>query len=334
MNDKRPVSTAEKTLIFILSLFCLGLIVLSVADNALPDQVRRITSVITVPSQKGISQLGKTFSAFTGNLSDVSDLRAENKALQERVDTLTAENSQLVLDKEELARLQSLLNLADEYSDYDTIGAHVIAKDSGNWFSSFTIDKGTNDGIQVNCNVIAGSGLVGIVTSVGRNWAVVRSIIDDDSNVSAMVSNTSDTCIIAGSLELIDTGSLNLVKLTDADNKVHVGDKVVTSNISEHFLPGLLIGYISKLDNDANNLTKSGEITPVVDFRHLQEVLVIRTLKEYVPVTGKDEEAADSANDTTSSVGMITAPRDSSDEAAQSGSDEAAGDNAEESSAQ
>jgi rod shape-determining protein MreC len=95
-----------------------------------------------------------------------------------------------------------------------------------------------------------------------------------------MVSTTSDQCIVAGNLQLIDEGSLNLVKLTDADNKVHVGDKVVTSYISEKYLPGILIGYISELNNDANNLTKSGYITPVVDFRHLQEVLVILEKKE------------------------------------------------------
>ena len=97
-----------------------------------------------------------------------------------------------------------------------------------------------------------------------------------------MVSNTSDTCIIAGNLQLIDEGTLSLVKLMDENNKVHVGDKVVTSNISEKYLPGILIGYICELNNDANNLTKSGEITPVVDFKHLQEVLVILELKEYV----------------------------------------------------
>ena len=90
--------------------------------------------------------------------------------------------------------------------------------------------------------LIAQAGLVGIVTQTGPDWAIVRSIVDDNSNVSAMVSNTSDTCIISGDLELIDKGSLNLVKLRDDDNHVHVGDKVVTSNISEKFLPGILIG--------------------------------------------------------------------------------------------
>ena len=187
-----------------------------------------------------------------------------------------------MLNKEELTRLQTLLDLKNQYSDYDMVGANVVSRGSSNWYNTFTIDKGTNDGIQVDCNVMAGAGLVGIVTKVGPNWATVRSIIDDDSNVSAMVSTTSDTCIVAGNLQLIDQGTISLVKLLDDNNHVHVGDKVVTSNISEKYLPGILIGYISELNNDANNLTKSGQLTPVVDFRHLQEVLVIRTLKNYV----------------------------------------------------
>ena len=88
-------------------------------------------------------------------------------------------------------------------------------------------------------NVISGGGLVGIVTDVGSSWATVRSIIDDNSNVSAMVSTTSDQCIVAGDLRLMDEGSLNLLSLTDSENNVHVGDSVVTSYISEKFLPGI-----------------------------------------------------------------------------------------------
>ena len=110
-----------------------------------------------------------------------------------------------------------------------------------------------------------------------------------------MISTTSDQCIVAGDLRLIDEGSLNLLNLSDVENKVHVGDKVVTSYISEKFLPGILIGYISELNNDANNLTKSGYITPVVDFRHLQEVLVILEQKEYVPSDSQGEELSDAS---------------------------------------
>ena len=297
MRRKNNDKATSKVLLILLSILCGVLILVSFLDSSITGSVRQVTGTLIAPIQKGINGLGSWVSGLTSNLSDAATLREENQALQDKVDTLTAENSQLVLDKEELTRLRELLKLDEEYSDYDKVGAHVISKDSGNWFSSFTIDKGSRDGIRVDANVISGGGLVGIVTEVGPNWATVRSIIDDNSNVSAMVSTTSDTCIIAGNLQLIDEGTLSLVKLTDENNKVHVGDKIVTSNISEKYLPGILIGYISELHNDANNLTKSGQITPVVDFRHLQEVLVILQLKDYVASPEDTNETPKVVND-------------------------------------
>ena len=272
----------NKYLLAGLSIFCAALIVVSFLDNDIVSPVKQVSGFLITPIQKGINGFGSWLSGLTDNFDDAVTLRAENEELQARVDSLTEENSQLIQDREELLRLRELFDLDAQYDEYEKIGARIIAKESGNWFQLFTIDKGSNDGIEKDMNVISGGGLVGIVTEVGPNWATVRSIIDDNSNVSAMISTTSDQCIIAGDLRLIDEGSLNLVKLTDADNKVHVGDKVVTSYISEKYLPGILIGYISELNNDANNLTKSGYITPVVDFRHLQEVLVVLELKEYV----------------------------------------------------
>lgn len=283
MRKKKNDNLKNKYLLIILSIFCVLLIGVSFLNDEFFSPVKQVSGMLITPVQKGINGFGAWLFDLTDNFEEAADLRVENAQLQERVDSLTEENSQLIQDREELLRLRELFDLDEQYDEYEKVGARVIAKESGNWFHLFTIDKGSKDGVMKDMNVISGGGLVGIVTEVGPNWATVRSIIDDNSNVSAMVSNTSDQCIIAGDLRLIDEGSLNLVKLTDADNKVHVGDKIVTSYISEKFLPGILIGYISELNNDSNNLTKSGYITPVVDFRHLQEVLVILELKEYVP---------------------------------------------------
>ncbi len=302
MNQNRRKG---KTTLIILSLICIALIGISIAGSRAISPLTGFTGMIITPIQKGMNQVGAFLSGFSDNMTDAASLREENAQLQTQVDNLKAENSKLVLNKEELDRLQNLLELKEQYSDYDTVGAHVISKGSGNWFTTFTIDKGTDDGIQVDCNVLAGAGLCGIVTQAGPNWSRVRAITDDDSNVSAMISTTSDTCIIAGNLQLIDEGTLSLVKLTDDNNHVHVGDKVVTSNISEKYLPGILIGYISELNNDANNLTKSGTVNPAVDFRHLQEVLVIRTRKEYIPSEGEVPESVRGSSDTTT----LTAPR-------------------------
>lgn len=274
---------SNRVLLICLSVVCILLIAVSFWGDGLISPVKQVSGFVITPVQKGINTFGLWLSGLTDNFEDAASLREENAELKEKVDSLTAENTQLLQNKEELDRLRELFELDQQYEDYEKVGARVIAKESGNWFQLFTIDKGSKDGIKKDMNVISGSGLVGIVTEVGWNWATVRSIIDDNSSVSAMVSTTSDQCIVAGNLQLIDEGAMNLVRLTDTDNKVHVGDKVVTSYISEKFLPGILIGYISELNNDANNMTKSGYLTPVVDFRHLQEVLVILELKDYDP---------------------------------------------------
>lgn len=129
-------------------------------------------------------------------------------------------------------------------------------------------------------NVLAGSGLVGRIIDVGPNWAKVMSIIDDNSNTSGMVLSTSDNLVVRGSLVLYADGLISFEMLIDSADRVVEGDKIVTSNVSDKYLPGILIGYISSITVDSNNLTKSGMITPAVDFEHLEEVLVITELKQ------------------------------------------------------
>ena len=278
MKKKRNDSGKSKLMLGIITILCAVLIVLSFTTDMMSGPLRYVTGVIT-PIQSGMNAIGTWISEKGDYLFNTTDLRSENAELKKKVEELTAENTSLLQNQDEFERLKDLLELKEEYEDYPTVAARIIAKDSGNWFNVFTINKGSNDGIKVDMNVIASGGLVGIVTSVGPNWATVRAIIDDYSNVSSEITSTSDNCIIAGNLKLIDEGKISLVKLTDADDKVTVGDKVVTSEISNRFLPGILIGYVSEIETDSNNLTKSGSITPVVDFRHLHEVLVITILK-------------------------------------------------------
>ena len=146
----------------------------------------------------------------------------------------------------------------------------------------FTIDKGYDDGLCVDMNVIAGGGLVGRISSVGPNWAKVTSIISDGSNVSGAVLATGDKLMVSGDLKLMADGVISFSQLLDSEEKVAEGDKIVTSNISDKYLPNILIGYVHTLNQDPNNLTKSGYITPAVDFEHLDEVLVITQLKQQI----------------------------------------------------
>lgn len=240
-----------------------------------------VAGYVFVPMQKGINSAGAWLSGKANDFKTLGEVLEENKALQEQVDELTSQLNNTKLDQYELDSYRELLELDDQYAEYEKVAAHVIAKDSGNWFSTFTIDKGSNDGIAKGMNVIAGSGLVGIVTDVGPNFAKVRSIIDDSSNVSAMVLSTKDNFNISGSLQSMNEDKLlPFTELRDENDEVQMGDPVVTSYVSDQYQQGILIGYIYSIEENPNNLTKSGTITPVVDFQHLREVLVITAIKD------------------------------------------------------
>ena len=288
MKKKNQTSSTNKYWLAGLSLFCILLMVLSVFSDKAEGTFKGIASVTVIPMQKGINQIGTWLGDICDNFDTLQQVRKENEKLQTKVDELITENNNLQEEKYELERLQALYKLDQNYAEYEKTGAHVIAKDSGNWFSTFTIDKGSNDGIKVDMNVMAGSGLVGIVIKTGPTWSTVRSIIDDSSNVSGMSLSTSDKCMVRGDLSLINDGKIRFEQMENNENKVQVGDQIVTSHISPKYLQGILIGYISEITVDSNNLPRSGYITPVVDFKNLQEVLVITTTK--ADLTGKDAE--------------------------------------------
>lgn len=263
-----------------LALSCILLMVLSAFYDKAQGPFKAIAAVTVVPMQQGISYAGTLLGDVSENFTTLQDIKKENAQLKEKVDSLQIENNNLQQEKYELERLKELLKLDQNYADYEKTAAHVIGTDSDNWFNMFTIDKGSNDGIRKDMNVIAGSGLVGIVTKVGPNWATVRSIIDDSSNLSGMSLTTSDRCIVSGDLKLINDGKLKFDRMENNENVVQVGDQIVTSHISNKYLQGILIGYVSEINVDSNNLTRSGYITPAVDFKNLQEVLVIMKTKQ------------------------------------------------------
>ena len=235
----------SKHLLVIMTLFCGSTIVATLASGITAAPFQEAAGAIVVPFEKSITTIGVWLTDLNRAFKDKRDLVDANKELQNTVDTLTEQNNILIQNQSELTRL-----------------------------------KGTSDGIRIDNNVIAGKGLVGIVTEVGSNWATVRSIIDDSSNVSAMTVGTDDTCVVEGDLELIDEGKLRFTQLYDKEDKVTAGERIVTSNISEKYVEGLFIGYVSEISLDSNNLTKTGTLVTPVDFQHLKDVFVITVNKQ------------------------------------------------------
>ena len=263
-----------------MTFFCVSAIVATLASGVTSAPLKEAAGLIIVPFEKSIASIGQWMTDVQDSFREKEDLIQQNEELQTTVDTLTEQNNVLLQDQAELARLEQLYELDEEYTDYPKVAARIISKDPGNWYDTFMINRGSNDGIRVDNNVIAGKGLVGIVTEVGSNWATVRSIIDDSSNVSAMTVSTDDICVVEGELELIDEGKLRFSQLYDREDKVSVGERIVTSNISDKYVEGLFIGYVSEVEQNSNNLTKTGTIVTPVDFQHLKNVLVITVNKQ------------------------------------------------------
>lgn len=279
MNFHEKQQIPSKYIYLFFSVICFILIIISVIFEDRFSPLKAVTSTIVTPMQSGINKVGVSIYNKTTNWKEKDELIAENKELSDKLDSYSAKIKIYEQESYELKRLHKLLDLQEQYVNYDTTVARVIATDSTNWFYTFVINKGEKDGIQVGCNVLAGEGLAGIVTEVGSDYAKVRAIIDDNSNISANIAGTDTLCTVSGDLSKIDDGYISVHYINKAD-KIEEGSELVTSHVSNKFLPGLLIGYISDISMDANNLTKSAKCIPVVDFHNLQEVVVILDLKE------------------------------------------------------
>ena len=271
----------SKYLLLIITILCVGMMVLTFTTDVFSGPLSFAAGYVVVPFQEGITAVGTWMSEKSDELGQIRVLLEENKELKRQVDELTVENTMLQQDKYELNHLRELYQLDDEYSEYQKVGARIIGWDGGNWFHSFTINKGSDDGLEVDMNVMAGGGLVGRVTDVGPNFAKVVSIINDNTNTSGSVLSTGDNLIVSGNLIFMqELGVIEFSQLDSEKEGIASGDKVVTSNISDKYLPGILIGYIETINTDSNNMTRSGTIIPVVDFKHLDEVLVITEITE------------------------------------------------------
>ena len=286
-GKKTPASVSPKIIFLILAVVCVALIAVTAVNDRFAEPFRTAASYIIIPLERGINTIGLEISKKTDVLKSKEELVEEIESLKDEVSGLRTEISMKAADEAELNRLRRVLDLKNAYTDYPTMSARVISKDSSKWFSSFTIDRGSDDGIEKNMNVICENGLVGIITQTGPGYSTVRTIINDSSNVSATIADKGDIFIVSGNLSLMNDGLISFYDL-DAEAEIASGLTVVTSNVSSVYLPGLLIGYVGDYSTDGSKLTQSGTIIPAAGFDDLTEVLVITRLKETYDFSAED----------------------------------------------
>ena len=253
----------------------------TVAENAF--------GYVITPLQSFNLSIRDWFGGIANYFKGISSLDAENKELKADLLEARAELNRLKLVESENIQLEALVKLQQDYSQYSTIGAKVIAKDPGNWFNSFIIDKGTNYGLEKNMVVMNEDGLVGKISECGYNYSKVVSIINDTDAVSAESLRTNDIGYVVADF----SGDAKCkMQYSDANADILVGDEIVTSHLSEIFPEGISIGHVSDLTVDSQTSMQYAIIEPSVDFSKLKYVLVLDTSfeKEFIENTTTESE--------------------------------------------
>jgi rod shape-determining protein MreC len=251
----------------IIGLLVVGWIIFLGQPTRVSTKLRMIFVQLTTPFVK----LGDSIPAVHSRrqLAAQNDsLRAENENLRQQVRSLSEAGR-------ENLRLQQLLALKDRPTR-PTLGARVIGRDASNWWRSIQIDRGTQDGVRENLAVINTEGLVGKVVSATKGEARVLLLIDPDCKASALLQDTREPGVVAGSESVFSREPFCVMTYVNRAAKTKPGELVVTSGLGGIFPKGILIGTVVSAGlNKQTGMFQDVRIKPAVDFRRLEEVLVM-----------------------------------------------------------
>jgi rod shape-determining protein MreC len=267
-------------IVIILAVLLIGLMIGTSGQRENLTVIEGFIGEIITPVQGVMYRIATSVSDFFRSFEERRQLTEQYEILKERVTQL--EQQQLEMDEtiRENERLRALLNFKIEREQFKVTGVRITGKNPGNWFNTMTIDKGSAHGIDVNMAVVTDKGLIGRVTDVGKSWSKVRTIIDGQSSVSAIIERTRDNGMVKGNNTLtFEDGLCRMINLP-LDSDVVVGDRVITSGLGEIFPKGIYIGEVVEVIYERRDLYKTAIVKPGADFQRLEEVLVISRVDE------------------------------------------------------
>jgi len=235
-----------------------------------------VLNSILNPFQLFLNNSTKSLISFFDDYINLINIKEENFLLSKRIEVLRVQNSKLVEIENENKRLKKLLKHKSAYDTLNTISAEVISKDPLNWQESLIIGRGKESGIKERDVVISGSGIVGIVISVGNKSSKVLLITDYSSSVAGILQDTRVKGIISGS-----GGAVLKWNYVQAVSGISAGDRIVTSGLDGVYPKGLIIGYVNKINKVLENQIFSNiYVKSEVDFDNLETVLVVLSSNE------------------------------------------------------
>lgn len=223
------------------------------------------------PVQRLLHAVAQPVADFVTNVGRYGDLRAENQRLRTENERLRSENAELQEARHEVQELEALLGVKEGFRQYQPVAARVVGRDPNHLRQVIAIDQGQDAGLREGMVVVGeGGSLVGRVEKVYGDYAFVRLITDHQSSVTALVEGSRVTGVVNGSAE----GRLTL-DLVPPDTNVAVNANVVTSNLGGNYPDALLIGRVSKVEDDPSRHFKAVQVEPALDFSSLEFVLVL-----------------------------------------------------------
>ena len=234
---------------------------------------------IITPAQAAVSRISQAVSGYIYRVKLRSNIEYEYNQLKAQNDELVLRSLLYEELEEENAQLRALLGEYEERADMNPLLARVIASESGNYFSTFTINKGSDDGVNTQMAVITSQGLIGYVYEVFASTAKVITIIDDQASLAALIESSRDQGAVKGTLGSTGEPLCRMYYLS-ADSVPRPGDRVITSGVGVSFPRGLLIGYVRESTRAIEDNKHYIVIEPAADFEHIENVLVLRYYAE------------------------------------------------------
>ena len=243
----------------------------SLTGLKLPDM---LVQGVLAPIRGGISQLTDRAQQFYNYMFEYEALQAENQALKEQLAAFSDEARNADSIARENERLRSALGLATTYEDFKWADGYIISWSSNDWSSTFTINRGTNAGIQPGmCAITANGELVGLVDQAGPNYAVVKSVLDSSLEISATIASSGYNGMVQGGYSTGLDGLLRMDYLPSSAT-IRNKDQVVTTG-STVYPRNLIIGHVVDAGFDDTGVAKFAILQPAADISSLEQIFIL-----------------------------------------------------------
>lgn len=240
--------------------------------------VEQIVGTITAPVQSLTSGLSGSITGFLDQFLRASEISQENEQLREENRKLIEQMVDYENYKHENESLKEQLGIQEENPQWETMTASVIERDPSDQFYSFTIDKGTLDGVSYQDPVITADGLVGIVSEVGPVFAKVTTILDVRLNVACQDVRTQDVATISGDIEMAQQGKCKM-SLIPRESGIAKGDIVQTAGTSGLYPQGIVVGRVSDVGFEPQGTMMYAVVEPANDIKSIKDVVIITSFK-------------------------------------------------------